>query len=493
MTFNSITFLLFFLLVVCLYYLLPHKFRWILLLVANTVFYAVFVPWYTLIFASTILLTYAVGILIDQEKPKRKKQLLIFGIIANLIPLLFFKYTNFANANIAELVKLLDWNYSYTTLMWLLPLGISFHTFQSISYLVDVFKRKVPVERHLGIFSLYISFFPQLVAGPIERPGHMLPQFHEKHAFSGSGTTEGLKRMALGFFKKMVIADRLSLLVAAVYAVPTQASGMMLVLATLAFTFQIYCDFSGYSDIAIGAARVLGFRLVENFDNPYGSRSIKDFWKKWHMSLSYWFRDYIYIPLGGSRVSTLRHYGNLLAAFLISGLWHGANWTFVVWGLLHGAYIIVSHTIENIVGTTGKSFQALVNSQWVRAAQTLFVFFLVAFAWIFFRANNLSDAWYITTHIAKDSRTYLYILTNDGIFALLPAILRQLEAVGFHVTDVVITLVSLAAMFGMEYVNRAKNVFYSSPLYNWSMYGLVTLAIFNLSIIQIVPFIYFQF
>ncbi|WP_321974888.1 MBOAT family O-acyltransferase [Aureibaculum sp. 2210JD6-5] len=275
----------------------------------------------------------------------------------------------------------------------LLPVGISFYTFQTLSYTIDVYRGEINTEKHFGIYALYISFFPQLVAGPIERSTRLLPQFRENHKLSFQNFIKGIKWIVLGFFMKLVIADRLSLYVDSVYNNVYQHSGLSFLIATILFAFQIFGDFAGYSSIAIGTARIMGYDLMTNFKRPYFATSIGDFWHRWHISLSTWFRDYFYIPIGGSRVGISRWYLNLFLTFLISGLWHGANWTFVIWGALHGIYIV----IENIFKLQVKKYQKI--SLFNRILRALIVFLLVDFAWIFFRANNVADAFYIAKNI----------------------------------------------------------------------------------------------
>ena len=341
MLFNSFNFFIFFPVVTTLYFLLPHRFRWALLLGASCFFYISFIPAYILILALTILVDYYAVIQIDKSQGRRRKLFLIFSIVITCVILFIFKYFNFFNSNISSLAAFLHWNYPIKYLNIILPIGLSFHTFQSLSYVIEVYRGNQKPEKHFGIYALYVMFYPQLVAGPIERPQNLLHQFWEKHSFDYENARTGLMMMLWGLFKKVVIADRLSVYVNAVYDHPHQFTGLPVILATIFFAFQIYCDFSGYSDIAIGAARVMGFRLMTNFSYPYSSQSIGEFWKRWHISLSTWFKDYVYISLGGNRVSIRRLYFNLLITFLISGLWHGANWTFVIWGGLNGLYLIV--------------------------------------------------------------------------------------------------------------------------------------------------------
>ncbi|MDY7394094.1 MBOAT family O-acyltransferase [Aureibaculum sp. 2210JD6-5] len=305
----------------------------------------------------------------------------------------FFKYFNFLGTSINDVLITLGSDSQIPYLKLLLPVGISFYTFQTLSYTIDVYRGEINTEKHFGIYALYISFFPQLVAGPIERSTRLLPQFRENHKLSFQNFIKGIKWIVLGFFMKLVIADRLSLYVDSVYNNVYQHSGLSFLIATILFAFQIFGDFAGYSSIAIGTARIMGYDLMTNFKRPYFATSIGDFWHRWHISLSTWFRDYFYIPIGGSRVGISRWYLNLFLTFLISGLWHGANWTFVIWGALHGIYIV----IENIFKLQVKKYQKI--SLFNRILRALIVFLLVDFAWIFFRANNVADAFYIAKNI----------------------------------------------------------------------------------------------
>ena len=403
MIFNSLSFLIFFPVVTILYFLLPHKWRWVHLLVASSIFYMSFIPAYLLILFFLILVDYITGLAIYNTKTIYKKRLyLILSILSMLLVLFIFKYFNFVNINVAWLAQFIGWNYSYATLTLLLPIGLSFHTFQSLSYVIEVYRGKQKPEKHIGIYALYVMFYPQLVAGPIERPYHMLHQFHEKHSFNKDNFVFGLKRMLWGFFKKIVIADNLAVIVNLVYGNPSDFSGTALIIATFFFAFQIYCDFSGYCDIALGAAQIMGFRMMENFRRPYLARSIPDFWRRWHISLSTWFRDYVYISLGGSKVSIPRWYLNLFLVFMISGLWHGANWTFVIWGALHGVYMIVYVSYDSLMKRVPSVNSFLLRKEFRMLSvilSTMLTFILASFAWIFFRAQSLSDAWIIITRM----------------------------------------------------------------------------------------------
>jgi alginate O-acetyltransferase complex protein AlgI len=400
MLFNSLQFAIYFPVVVAIFFLLPQRLRTGWLLAASCAFYMAFIPGYILILAITILIDYFAGIHIERLSGKSRKLLLYASIGSTCIVLCVFKYLDFLA------------NTFVTTAGWfgrplppvitgiILPIGLSFHTFQSLSYVIEVYQGNQKSERNFIVYATYVMFFPQLVAGPIERPQNMLHQFWEWHRFSYDNVTYGLKRMAWGFFKKLVIADRLAIYVNDVYSRPSAFNGLQLTLATIFFAYQIYCDFSGYSDIALGSARVMGFRLMENFNRPYSSLSVTEFWRRWHVSLSTWFKDYVYIPLGGNRVSNGRHAFNLLLTFSISGLWHGAKWTYVLWGMLNGLYLLAGSLTwrrrEILFTKVGLDRRNPLRK--VMMMTTTFI--LVSFAWILFRAQNLSDIVYIVEHLA---------------------------------------------------------------------------------------------
>lgn len=399
MLFNSVSFLVFFPVVTALYFWIPWRFRWSFLLLASSIFYMSFIPAYILILAAVITIDYVVGILIESSTGKKRKLYLIISLTSNIGILFAFKYFNFINADVAEIAAFFDWNYSLESLKLILPIGLSFHTFQSMSYIIEVFRGNYKAERHLGIFALYVMFYPQLVAGPIERPSNLIPQFYEQHSFDPPRVTQGLQLMLWGFFKKIVIANRLALIVDAVYNNPYGYTGIPLIVATVFFTFQIYCDFSGYSDIARGAAQVMGFKLMNNFNRPYFSKSISEFWRRWHISLSSWFKEYVYLPLGGNRISKVRTGFNIIIVFFISGMWHGANWTYIAWGLWHGLYLIFSLISRNL-RNKGITYLKLDTHPRIHTfISTAMTILLVGIAWIFFRANTLLEAVYILKNI----------------------------------------------------------------------------------------------
>jgi alginate O-acetyltransferase complex protein AlgI len=404
MLFNSLQFVLFFLTVTILFYLLPHKFRWLLLLVASCYFYMAYVPVYILILGFTIVVDYFVGIYIEKSTGFNRRILLTVSLAANIGVLAFFKYYNFISYSIHSVLPFSNPAIPPVYSTMLLPIGLSFHTFQAMSYIIEVYRGKQKAERRFGIYALYVMFFPQLVAGPIERPQQLLPQLKSKHIFNVADVSAGLNQMLIGFIKKLVIADRLAISVDSIYDHSADQSGSALVLGTVFFAFQIYCDFSGYTDIAIGSAKILGFDLMKNFNRPYLATSFSQFWHRWHISLSTWFRDYVYFPLGGNRVSKDRLYFNLLVVFLISGLWHGAKWTFVIWGGLNGIMLV----IESMFHSSIKS------ESWLRKIfKTGLTFVMICFTWVFFRADSVGEALYILKKIITfdsgiDSNEHFY-------------------------------------------------------------------------------------
>jgi D-alanyl-lipoteichoic acid acyltransferase DltB (MBOAT superfamily) len=401
MLFNSIEFLLFFPFVTLLYFLAPYRHRVLLLLQASCLFYMAFVPYYILILFFTIVVDYFAGILIEKAEGGRRKMFLVASLCANIGILGVFKYYNFFVDSINASATLFGLPLALPLFRIVLPIGLSFHTFQAMSYTIEVYRGRQKSERNFWTYALYVMFYPQLVAGPIERPQNLLHQFHEPHPFRYDDISYGLKRMAVGMFKKVVIADNLAKQVDIVYDDPTRFHGLALVVATILFAFQIYYDFSGYSDIAVGSARAMGFRLMENFRAPYFSRSVGIFWRRWHISLSTWFKDYLYIPLGGSHVPAALRYRNLMVVFLISGLWHGANWTFLIWGALHGAILIAEDVTAALRARVVHLVGLAETSTIVGLLAGARTFALVTFAWVFFRARTVSDAVYVLGNMPR--------------------------------------------------------------------------------------------
>lgn len=396
MLFNSLQFIFFFIVVTLAYFSLPHRGRIWLLLLASCYFYAVFQPIYILILFVTIVVDYFAGIWIENAHGRKRKWLLVLSLISNIGFLAYFKYYNFFVENINTIFFHFGSTTQLALLKILLPIGLSFHTFQAMSYTIEVYRGNEKAEKDFAIYALYVMFYPQLVAGPIERPQNVLWQFHKNFSYDFGNLKAGLMRMAWGMFKKVVIADRLAMVVDYSYDNPYDHNGLTLLVATIFFTFQIYCDFSGYSDIAIGAARVMGFKLMENFEAPYFSKSISEFWRRWHISLSGWFRDYLYIPLGGNRVGEFRKYFNLFFVFMMSGLWHGAAWTYIVWGALHGVYLVMAELRKRYIPVKAEKY---FSEKIINTFNLFFTFLLVMITWVFFRAKGMSNAKVILSKI----------------------------------------------------------------------------------------------
>ena len=490
MLFNSLHFLVFFPVVVGLYYGLPPRWRGLLLLLASYYFYMSWRAVYALLLLATTLLDYYSGYRMSQLPSKRaRRPWLYLSLVSNLGTLFVFKYFNFFWAAVGQVASALHLPPAAgPALGLLLPVGVSFYTFQSVGYIIDVYQGRLEAERNFGRFALFVAFFPQLVAGPIERGGHMLPQFRRVHKFDYQRVVSGLRLMAWGLFKKVVVADRLALLVNPIFNNPRQhPEGPLLVLATLAFTFQIYGDFSGYTDLARGAARVLGFEFNLNFRQPYLSASVPEFWRRWHISLSSWFRDYVFIPLGGSRVAPARAYGNLLAVFLISGFWHGANWTFLAWGGLHGVYLVISTWArpwrEQLAQHTGLAARPSLR----HGLGVLVTFGLVAYAWIFFRANNLGDAVFISRHLLSGWQG----LRGGQLTTLL------LDFSQHYRPELAVATFGVFVMLLVEYFGRNRSLqawLAAQPFaLRWAGYAGLALLILYLGVFNSTSFIYFQF
>jgi D-alanyl-lipoteichoic acid acyltransferase DltB (MBOAT superfamily) len=410
MLFNSIQFGIFFLAVTVFFFLIPHRFRWIHLLLSSCIFYCAFIPIYLLILIFTIVIDYTAGIFIEEAQGPKRKLFLIVSLVSNLGVLAFFKYYNFFIDNVNNLLHTLDISTQplpYVNI--LLPIGLSFHTFQAMSYVIEVFRGNQKAERHLGLYGLYVMFYPQLVAGPIERPQNMIPQFREEKKIEFTEVVSGIQQMLWGLFKKVVVADQLAIYVNSIYNNWELNTGFTLLFATYAFAFQIYCDFSGYSDIALGSARVMGFRLMVNFDLPYFSKSVTEFWRRWHISLSSWLKDYLYISLGGNRNGRWQTYRNLIFTMLLGGLWHGASWNFVIWGFLNGLYL----SIEKALGI----FKNLPSTFLTKCLGVIITFNLISFTWIFFRANSFQQAIGIIQNMVVPFNFWNLRIQDTGIFA----------------------------------------------------------------------------
>lgn len=396
MSFVSFEFLLLVAVTVPVYYLLPHRRRWMCLLAASVVFYLSYNPAYLLFLAVSILTTYASGLLIGGRETSRHKKLwVVLSLLVNLGILLTLKYLNF----FASLFT--GFHGTAPKFDLILPAGISFYTFQSLSYTVDVYRGDVKPERSFGKYALFVSFFPTLLSGPIQKAKEALPRLEEEHFFSYDEARRGWLLIVFGYFEKSVVADRLAVPANTVFAAPANYHGLSVIAAVLCYTLQIYCDFAGYSNIAIGVSELLGFRLAKNFDRPYFAVSVRDFWRRWHISLSTWFRDYLYFPLGGNRCSMARQCFNVMAVFAVCGLWHGASLTFLAWGVLHGLYQIASRLTKQPRKAICGKLRIDTSSGPAHAAAVAFTFVLVAFAWIFFRADTMENAFAVMGSIFR--------------------------------------------------------------------------------------------
>lgn len=495
MLFNSFPFILFFVVVSVSYYLLPHRYRWFLLLLASCYFYMAFVPKYILILFFTILVNYYAGILLEKYTKSYERRLVLMGAVCIDIAILgFFKYFNFFVENVNALAQFLHFNYSLTFLSIILPLGLSFHTFQALSYVIEVYRGNQRAERHFGIYSLYVMYYPQLVAGPIERPQNLLHQFHSIKKFDPHTVIYGLKRMAWGFFKKTVVADHLAIIVGVVYANPHAFDGPTLIFATVLFAFQLYCDFSGYSDIAVGSSRVLGITLMENFERPYFAKSIAEFWRRWHISLSSWLRDYVYYPLVRStkHLTRAKLYTATIVTFLVSGLWHGAAWGYVCMGALFGFYIVGAEITKQWKTKVLTLLKLTSVSPLVRNINMFVTFILVCTGWVFFRAHSIDDAFYIISH-SLDGLPH-FILNSYSYYTW-----KNLFSVGGLVqkSDFIIGAVSLIILLCVDLVERKQPIWEYLQRYptfvRWGFYYSLVIAIVACGRFGAQEFIYFQF
>lgn len=498
MLFNSFSYLIFFPIVVLLYFAIPHKIRYVWLLVASYYFYMAWNPKYALLIALSTVLTYLSGLLIGRENRLmgrkgralfRKRLWVFLSMTSNLSILFLFKYFDFFIENANRVLGHLNMEMLSPTFDVMLPVGISFYTFQALSYTMDVYRKEIYVEKNILKYALFVSFFPQLVAGPIERSKNLLVQISSRHYFDYERIKDGLLLMLWGFFLKLVIADRVAVVVNNVYNNYGEYEGLVPVLATLFFGVQIYCDFASYTLIAKGSAEVMGFRLMDNFHQPYFARSIGEFWRRWHISLSTWFRDYLYIPLGGNRKGNFRKYTNIMIVFLVSGLWHGADWTFVIWGFLHGGFQVIGQIIRpikikaaDLMGIDRSAFS-------YRLVQMITTYLLVNFAWIFFRAQNIAEAKGIIKNIALVWNPWIF---TDG----------TLYTLGLTVGSFWAGVISIIVLFGVSVAQyngvRIRERFAKQGLiFRWT----VTLGlIFSIIVFGIYgpgysasQFIYFQF
>jgi len=486
--FNTLGFLVFFPIVVTLYFLFPHRWRWILLLAGSYLFYISWNPKYIIVLLVVTAVGYVAGLWLARETdPKTRRTILIFSLATILGILFFFRYLNHLNRLLQAVFSQGSGSDLLPEIHLILPLGISFFTLQVMSYIIDTYRGVARPENRAGIFAIFIAFFPHLTAGPIARANHLLPQFYETHSADYERIVTGFQRMAWGFFKKLVIADRLALLVDPVYSDPSSYTGTMLILATYAFAFQIYCDFSAYADIAIGAASVMGFQLQENFHQPYYAQSIVDFWRRWHISLSSWLRDYIFYPLSRalhrSGMDSKSIPGLILppmVTMLASGLWHGTKWTFLVWGALHGMFMVIS-VLANM--WKNRLHPPFTLPPRITAGLKIFVTFnLVSFAWIFFRADTLADAEYILGHLFVNPETPSTLFKNipggryEWMIALLALLLME------------------AAQWMQERNGGMRTLIRRQPAWlRWSTYYALVIVIFMFGKFEANEFIYSRF
>lgn len=498
MLFNSYQFLIFFPVVVLIYWAIPLRFRYIWLLAASYYFYMCWNAKYALLLLFSTAVTYASGLIInkvksldiDGKKRTRYMKLCVaFSFIINLGVLAWFKYFNFIFENVQKVFAHIGITLSSPAFDIVLPVGISFYIFQALSYTVDVYRGDIYAEKNFLKYALFVSFFPQLVAGPIERSKNLLKQVAEPHRFDYDKCREGFLLMLWGFFLKLVIADRAAIIVNTVYNNYGSYPGMYLVVATVLFAFQIYCDFAGYSTIAMGAAKILGFELMENFDCPYMAKSVSEFWRRWHISLSSWFRDYLYIPLGGNRKGTARKYLNLMIVFLTSGMWHGAQWSFIAWGGINGIYQIIGERLMTLRNKANKLLRLNRESFGHKLFKVVSTFALIDFAWIFFRANRLTDAFKIIKSMV--SVRNWWVLFDDSLFTL------GLDWKNFVLLLFAIVILLAADVFKYKGIKVRRVIMRQELWFRWSLYiaaiaGILVFGIWGPGY-DASSFIYFQF
>ena len=489
MLFNSIEFLIFFPVVVIVYFLLPQKtptIRNIFLLAASCYFYMAFIPVYIIILTIDGFIDYTGSYLIEKynNDPKLRKLFLILAVSMDVGILVYFKYAYFT----ADIINFFGMQFSLNPIVLpkiVLPIGISFHTFQGIGYLIDVYRGKLKAEKNPVTYTVFLMFFPQLVAGPIERAGNLISQFKEKHYLTYENLSQGGRMMLWGMFKKVLIADNAAMFVDAVYKSPESYGTAAIYIAVIFFAVQIYCDFSGYSDIAIGAAQILGFRLMKNFDTPYFATSMTTFWRRWHISLSTWFKDYLYIPLGGNRVSTPRWCLNQFITFTVSGLWHGASFTFVVWGFLHGLFLIIEKLTSGIRQKIS-GFIKLGHFNFVKPFVCVcYTFILTCITWILFRAATFGDAFYVIKRLFTELPKFESIDNMAGWFTEIP---RQ---------NLYVAIFGIVILFIADFISRKsdfRTVVAKVPLFGRiSIYAVLTFLILAFGAYETKSFIYFQF
>lgn len=469
MLFNTVSYVIFLPIVVAIYFLLPQKFRWLLLLIASYFFYMCWKPEYLgLILASTVV-DYLAALKMEKiEEPKKKKYLLWLSLTVNLGLLFFFKYHNFFAESVNSILTEVGFDFKIKSLDYLLPVGISFYTFQTLSYTIDVYKGRMKAEKHLGIFALYVSFFPQLVAGPIERFTRLAPQFRIKQKLTYDNIANGLRLILFGLFIKMVIADNISIYADKVFASPMLYQPFDVLTGLFLYTFQIYSDFFGYSIIAIGSALILGIKLMDNFKTPYLSKNIAEFWQRWHISLSTWFRDYVYLPMGGSKVDKGKWMINIMTVFLVSGFWHGASWNFIIWGGIFGIFYLIEKRFSNH-SRPKKEVRKFGLKHIVLLIKTNLI---VMIAWVFFRSQSLEETLsFFQSIFHSDHELKLQVPWLIWAFLLV-----------FILSDWIL------------YDSRFDQKIKKAPLVlRWSIYTFLIASIIMFAGVESFPFIYFQF
>ncbi len=498
MLFNSIDFLVFFPIAVLGYYIIPHRIRYIWLLLCSYFFYMSWNPAYALLIITSTLITYLSGIFLEKingkEWEENKKQIYkkccaVTSFFINLGILGYFKYFNFFLDTLQGVLSRVHISIELPAFDILLPVGISFYTFQALGYTADVYRGKVHAEKNILKYALFVSFFPQLVAGPIERSGYLLKQIDERHHFNFEKIRDGLMLMLWGYFLKLVLADRAGIFVDAVYADPVGYEGWYLIVASVLFAFQIYCDFAGYSIIAMGAAEVMGFRLTDNFNAPYLSRSTSEFWRRWHISLFSWFQDYIYIPLGGNRKGKFRKYINIMIVFLVSGLWHGAAWTYVMWGGINGLYQVIGELLRPVRDKLVSLFGLRRESFSHKLYRTVGTFVLIDISWVFFRAGWGTQAFQILNSMFHAKN--IWVLFDDSLFQL------GLDWKNFMVLIAAIILLLAADCFKYKGIVIREVISRQELWFRWivlliGIYGILILGVWG-SGYDATEFIYFQF
>lgn len=498
MLFNSIQFLFFFPVVALLYFAIPHKVRYIWLLAASYFFYMCWNPKYAILMMISTVITYASGLLIDSSNKKKisdkkktfqKKTWVALSFTLNLAILFFFKYFDFAAENIAALFSFVGVTIVPPRFDIVLPVGISFYTFQALGYTIDVYRGDIYAEKNIARYALFVSFFPQLVAGPIERSKNLLKQISQKHTFDYNRMKRGLLLMLWGFFQKMVIADRAAMLVNNVYDNYEYYAGLQIVIATVLFAVQIYCDFSSYSNIAIGAAEVMGFKLMENFNTPYFATSVSDFWRRWHISLSTWFRDYLYLPLGGNRKGRLRKHINVMIVFLASGLWHGASWGFVIWGFLNGIFQVIGQELKPVGDYFARVFKVDRETFSHKVYKIITTFTLINFTWIFFRADTAKSAIKMIERIFIEFNPWIFF--DDSLYSL------GIDRKNFMVLLVALLILVVVSLCKYNKIHLREKLQKQSLWFRWLVYivAIVFVLVYGAygPAYSASQFIYFQF